>query len=159
MATSNARWTAERIEQLKSLFASRFSAREIALEIGVSRNAVIGKISRLKLNAGEKRRSAGRGEPTGRPVSQRSTMRALRAEAHCLGEGVPISASHRCSLLELTSQTCRWPVSNATDVEFLFCGNEAIEGLPYCAGHARIAYRSADRIVEPGLPDKLRQRS
>ena len=37
----------------------RLSAREIALEIGVSRNAVIGKISRLKLNSGERRRSAG----------------------------------------------------------------------------------------------------
>jgi hypothetical protein len=44
-------------------------------------------------------------------------------------------------------------------VEFWFCGNEPVEGLPYCAGHARIAYRPAPRIGAPGLADRLRQRS
>jgi GcrA cell cycle regulator len=160
MFATNPGWTAERIELLRSLYASGLSAREIALEIGVSRNAVIGKISRLKLNSGERKRSAGKGESKARPASQQSIMRALRADAHSLTEGMPIPDSHRCSLLELTNQTCRWPISNATDVEFWFCGNEPIDGLPYCAGHARIAYRSTDRIVvAPGLPDKLRQRS
>jgi len=160
MLSTNPGWTAEKVELLRSLCASGLSAREIALEIGVSRNAVIGKISRLKLNSGERRRSAGKGEPKARPPSQQSIMRALRADAHSLAEGMRIPDSHRCSLLELTNQTCRWPISNATDVEFWFCGNQPIDGLPYCAGHARIAYRSADRIVPaPGLPDKLRQRS
>jgi GcrA cell cycle regulator len=161
MLTIHSGWTAERIELLRTLFASGLSSREIALEIGVSRNAVIGKISRLKLNTGEGRRSAAKGEPkVRRPVSQRSTMRALRAEQpQSLIEGMPIPDSHRCSLLELTDQTCRWPIGNPTDAEFWFCGNEPVEGLPYCVGHARIAYRSANRIVTPGLPDKLRQQS
>jgi len=162
MLAIDAGWTAERIELLRSLFASGLSSREIALEIGVSRNAVIGKISRLKLNTGEGRRSAAKGEPkVRRPArtSQQSIMRALRADPHSSAEGVPITDSHRCSLLELTNRTCRWPISNAADVEFWFCGNEPIDGLPYWAGHARIAYRSADRILTPGLPDKLRQMS
>ena len=144
MLAINAGWTAERIELLRSLFASGFSSREIALEIGVSRNAVIGKISRLKLNTGDRRRFEGKGDPkVRRRGSQQSVVRALRAKAHSAAEGMPIPNGHRCSLLELTKETCRWPTSNATDVEFWYCGNEPVEGLPYCAGHARIAYRSA----------------
>lgn len=44
-------WTAERIEQLKALVAERLSANQIAAELGagLSRNAVIGKITRLGL--------------------------------------------------------------------------------------------------------------
>src|ERR1700744_2134306 len=42
-------WTDERIEALQFHFAAGLSCREIANEIGVSRNAVIGKISRLNL--------------------------------------------------------------------------------------------------------------
>ncbi len=42
-------WTTERVEALKIHFEAGLSCREIAAEIGVSRNAVIGKISRLSL--------------------------------------------------------------------------------------------------------------
>jgi len=42
-------WTDERVERLKNRFAAGLSCREIACDIGVSRNAVIGKLSRLNL--------------------------------------------------------------------------------------------------------------
>ena len=42
-------WTTERVEILKKGLETGLSCREIAAQIGVSRNAVIGKISRLKL--------------------------------------------------------------------------------------------------------------
>src|SRR3954467_14786246 len=42
-------WTDERIELLKQHFEAGLSCREIAADIGVSRNAVIGKLSRLNL--------------------------------------------------------------------------------------------------------------
>ena len=42
-------WTDERVERLKNRFAAGLSCREIADDIGVSRNAVIGKLSRLNL--------------------------------------------------------------------------------------------------------------
>ena len=37
---------------------------------------------------------------------------------------------------------CRWPISSPGAKDFGFCGNEPVKGLPYCLGHARIAYRS-----------------
>src|ERR1700682_915736 len=42
-------WTTERIERLKNRFEAGLSCRQIADDIGVSRNAVIGKLSRLSL--------------------------------------------------------------------------------------------------------------
>ena len=36
-----------------------------------------------------------------------------------------------------------WPRRQA--LQFCFCGNEPVKGLPYCPGHARIAYRSVGR--------------
>src|ERR1017187_9660513 len=49
MRANEPTWTTERIELLKSRFAAGLSCREIAGDIGVSRNAVIGKLSRLNL--------------------------------------------------------------------------------------------------------------
>ena len=56
-------WTNDRIEALKIHFAAGLSCREIANEIGVSRNAVIGKISRLNLIARQGRACAQEGGP------------------------------------------------------------------------------------------------
>ena len=43
-------WTAERIEQLRNFVVSGLTCSQIAAEIGVTRNAVIGKIHRLGLS-------------------------------------------------------------------------------------------------------------
>ena len=48
-------------------------------------------------------------------------------------------------MLELSQGKCRWPISNPGAEDFCFCGNEPVKGLPYCLGHARIAYRSVGR--------------
>src|ERR1700680_865864 len=47
MLANEPTWTAERIELLKNRFEAGLSCRQIADDIGVSRNAVIGKLSRL----------------------------------------------------------------------------------------------------------------
>ena len=64
MPANEPTWTAERVELLKSRFAAGLSCREIAGDIGVSRNAVIGKLSRLNLTRekGGETRAAARNE-------------------------------------------------------------------------------------------------
>jgi hypothetical protein len=37
------------------------------------------------------------------------------------------------------------PENQPGAVDFWFCGNKPVEGLPYCEGHARIAYQPASR--------------
>jgi GcrA cell cycle regulator len=141
-------WTTDRVEQLKAHFAAGLSCREIAVEIGVSRNAVIGKLSRLGLTR-EKSNSEPRAqkpakERRGRPVPrlQYDMLRAVYDEAP-VTNGTVVS-EHRCSLFELSKERCRWPVSAEAEA-FAFCGNTPLGGLPYCAGHTRLAYKSFAR--------------
>jgi GcrA cell cycle regulator len=145
-------WTAERLELLKSRFEAGLSCRQIADDIGVSRNAVIGKLNRLNLTRednSEARRPAQKDGAKGRrrrsvPRDQYQILKALYAEAEPIADE-PIHNGHCCSLLELSEQRCRWPISTPGAVDFCFCGNTPVAGLPYCAGHARLAYRPGSR--------------
>jgi GcrA cell cycle regulator len=150
-------WTEQRVELLKSRFEAGLSCREIAADIGVSRNAVIGKLSRLNLrrekNGDERRpalKKAAREPIRGRrlkaaPNLQCEMLHALYAEPQYLDDYAPIHSEHCCSLLELSEEKCRWPISTPGADDFCFCGNTPVEGLPYCAGHTRLAYRPGSR--------------
>src|SRR5689334_24678284 len=60
-------WTDERVELLRKLWSEGLSASQIAAQLGgVSRNAVIGKVHRLKLS--------GRGRATASPARQKKTV-------------------------------------------------------------------------------------
>ena len=50
MLAPRATWSSERIELLKRCFHAGLSCSQIAREIGVTRNAVIGKMNRLGLS-------------------------------------------------------------------------------------------------------------
>jgi GcrA cell cycle regulator len=149
-------WNSERVELLKSHFAAGLSCREIANAIGVSRNAVIGKLSRLNLTREKKikTRRVGENDNTTRkrarsvPRMQYQMLRNLYADAQAPAEK-EIESEHRCSLLELSKEKCRWPISTPGLADFSFCGNRPLDGLPYCAGHTRLAYRppSGQRFV------------
>ena len=148
-------WTDERVELLKRRFEAGLSCRQIADDIGVSRNAVIGKLSRLNLtreDSGEARRpmrkAAAKGQRPGQcQVLPRTTLPRLRYQVllapytEPAADHEPIHNGRCCSLLELSDERCRWPISIPGADDFCFCGNTPVEGLPYCAGHARLAYR------------------
>jgi GcrA cell cycle regulator len=142
-------WTTERIELLKSHFAAGLSCREIANEIGVSRNAVIGKLSRLSLTREKtlkvRRDDAGKRRPKSVPRLQYRMLRKLFAEAPPAEDGQAIHGERHCSLLELSEERCRWPISSPGEKDFCFCGNRPLEGVPYCPGHARLAYQPGSR--------------
>ena len=146
-------WTEERLELLKSRFAEGLTCREIADDIGVSRNAVIGKLSRLNLTrekSGDLPRPARKDAPKGRrrgsvPRLQYRILQAVYAEPLAPADGGPIANGHSCSLLELSEERCRWPISTPGAEDFCFCGNTPVEGLPYCPGHSRLAYRPGSR--------------
>jgi GcrA cell cycle regulator len=152
MLANERTWTAERVELLKSRFEAGLSCREIAGEIGVSRNAVIGKLSRLSLvseKSGEAppstRKDAARGRRKSVPRLQHQMLEAIYGEPQPAADDAPIHNGHCCSLLELTVERCRWPIGIPGDKDFCFCGNMPIEGLPYCPGHSRLAYRPSSR--------------
>jgi GcrA cell cycle regulator len=157
-STITATWNPERVAQLRNFVGAGLTCSQIAAEIGVTRNAVIGKIHRLGLGPGRPAAAPGRVCPprTRRPrlPSQRQMLRLISADAPRATDGaaleaVPVDSAQHCSLLELAQGKCRWPVGdpggNSGATDFVFCGNEAVAGFSYCAGHARMAYRSSDR--------------
>jgi GcrA cell cycle regulator len=148
MAAKEPTWTTERIELLKIHFEAGLSCRGIANEIGVSRNAVIGKLSRLNLTRDKKievrRDGPKRSRPRSVPRLQYRMLRQLFAEVPAAEEQTIHSEQH-CSLLELSETRCRWPISSPGEKDFCFCGNSPLNGLPYCAGHSRLAYQPGSR--------------
>src|SRR5258708_39798329 len=111
-------WTTERLELLKSRFEAGLSCRQIACEIGVSRNAVIGKLSRLNLTRdGEvrpparKRAAKGQRAKTG-PRQQYQLLKALYGEPQPAADEEPIHNGHGGSLLWFNERRCRMRISS-----------------------------------------------
>ncbi|QOZ26254.1 GcrA family cell cycle regulator [Bradyrhizobium sp. CCBAU 51753] len=141
-------WTPERIDQLKSYFAAGLSCRDIAVNIGVSRNAVIGKLSRLNLTRTSPEERRARRKRSSHPA-QKSTAKQPFQIRHAVydqePDDAPIVSANHCSLLELSEQHCRWPISTPGAEDFCFCGNTPLGGMPYCSGHYRLAYQVGSR--------------
>lgn len=164
-------WTDERVELLKKLWSEGLSASQIAAQLGgVSRNAVIGKVHRLKLSSRgrstpaparpKKAAPAPAGQakimtkpaPTPRPVTTSIGATALQAQFDAEPferpvmrplNNVVVPISRRLQLIQLNERTCKWPNGDPLSEEFHFCGNEAGESGPYCTYHARIAFQPA----------------
>jgi GcrA cell cycle regulator len=161
-------WTDERVELLRKLWSDGLSASQIAAQLGgVSRNAVIGKVHRMKLSS--------RGRATAAPARQKKTTHAvsaakaaprpaatMRSMPASIGatalqfdvepiarhvmrpvENVVVPISRRLQLIQLNERTCKWPNGDPLSEDFNFCGNDAAETGPYCAYHARIAFQPA----------------
>jgi GcrA cell cycle regulator len=152
-------WTDERVESLKKMWSDGLSASQIAGELGgITRNAVIGKVHRLGLSGRAKSPSAAAPRPrkarshTHLLRVSRPSIRGNTALAHALefdAEPEPerldnvIPLGQRRTILELTEQTCRWPIGDPGSAEFFFCGGQTVSGLPYCSFHSRVAYQPA----------------
>lgn len=83
-------WTEERVELLKKLWLEGLSASQIAgvLGEGVTRNAVIGKVHRLKLSGRAKPASAApRVRATPRPTPRRMTPSPVAPRPSSIGAG------------------------------------------------------------------------
>lgn len=162
-------WTDERVELLKKLWAEGLSASQIAAQLGgVSRNAVIGKVHRLKLSgrgrttaASTRQKKASSAPAAAKPVRAASPVRsaaptigatALQVQFDAepvarqqlrSSDNVVVPISRRLDLTQLTERTCKWPNGDPLSEDFHFCGNEAGETGPYCAYHARLAFQPA----------------
>jgi len=160
-------WTDERVEALRKLWAEGLSASQIAAQLGgVSRNAVIGKVHRLKLSSrGRATAAPARQKKPSQPASAKPQPRPSapqRPVSHSVGANalqtqfdaqpvrhvvrpvdnvVPIS--QRLQLVQLNERTCKWPNGDPLADDFHFCGNESLDNGPYCRFHARIAFQPA----------------
>lgn len=162
------RWAPDRDAVLLQLWADGKSASEIALQMGdgVTRNAVIGRVHRLKKKAAmplersapirvtsprvaPPRRAGNAGQPRITGIRKRAERRATEAERQETAPDarsqqilkselwLPLPGSTPKSLMAIDRDECRWPLGDPLTAEFAFCGCPAVEGSSYCAPHRR----------------------
>lgn len=164
-------WTDDRVELLSKFWQEGRSASQIAAELGlgVTRNAVIGKVHRLGL--------AGRPKPAVAAQSRAKPKQIVRPAVEARIEPnydspvtvLPISVpsyatpsqvgisevvipfSERVTIMDLRESSCRWPMGDPMNPEFRFCGaRTGAAGGPYCVAHSRMAFQPA--------PERRRER-
>lgn len=131
-------WTEQRVAQLKILHAEGLSGSEIAAALGgVSRNAVIGKIHRLRLATRGKttRPSRVRKKRPPRPVPDSFAPTWQPAPLFIPAANLP---PLRLAILELQPDECRFPVTDETP--FLFCGHPQTHDSSYCFHHHKLTH-------------------
>ena len=153
-------WTPEREEKLKSLWKKGHSGSEIAAILGnTTRNAVIGKAHRLKLQARSiSRKSTQKENPEKSNISEVKNQkpgRKARFKALLLDKN--FEAENPTKLENLTDKHCRWPLGEKMEPASLFCGRESMEKFPYCKLHLLYAFqpknaKEEDLITEEDIP-------
>lgn len=158
-------WTDERVERLKKLWADGLSASQIASDLGgVSRNAVVGKVHRLRLS-GRGRTSSAPARPKKIPYAgaerRKNSYNGGSSENRTEGMGLKpqvevkvvarvdvrtaenniVPISRNLKLVELSDSTCKWPNGDPQSEDFCFCGNDSGDSEPYCNYHSRLAYQ------------------
>jgi GcrA cell cycle regulator len=146
-------WTEERVELLKRLWLEGLSAGQIAgvLGEGVTRNAVIGKVTRLKL-AKRKNPTAFIRPPANKPHGNKGAPkaaaivhRAITRVPDPIPEFIPedgVDVTHLLGIMELRAHTCRWYHGDPRHPDTGFCGRHTRDGSPYCNEHHHRAYHS-----------------
>lgn len=146
-------WTEERVELLKALWTKGSSASEIAAELGggISRNAVLGKVDRLKLAKRGRRQPRPRESKPGARLRFRSANRIIYIQGLAGPKRVPPTplpaeeiSKNPVNFMGLTNKNCHWPIND--NPPFIFCGDAAIEGQPYCAHHYRIGHQPVRQV-------------
>lgn len=137
-------WTPELTERLVALTKAGYSGSVIAAELGVTRNSVIGKISRLGMQLGNCRNGNGQIR-TGRPqkpvLTSFNKYRNRKAKSKPEFEKAPIPPPNvedipRKTFAELSENDCRFPVNDPRLPGFGFCALPRIPGSAYCPAHA-----------------------
>lgn len=119
-------WNAERVETLLRMWDEGYTSSQIANELGhgVTRNAVIGKAHRLKL---QKWRALRKRPPIKRVFVPREAKKMLPSKPVLQPAPEPIT------------YPCMYPVGDDARADNYFCGAPRTQG-SYCAEHARITH-------------------
>jgi GcrA cell cycle regulator len=133
-------WSDDQFQTLKGLIDQGLSARQIGNELGVSRNAVIGKVHRggltfFRAQGPEKNMPRKR---QGRTRRYQAPEPNPRARPPSLPAPAPESFADPVTFADLREIHCRWPVNH-----MIYCGADRLPGSSYCARHSWIAHHGS----------------
>ncbi|MBR1601587.1 MAG: global cell cycle regulator GcrA-like protein [Alphaproteobacteria bacterium] len=150
-------WTNESVEELRRLWDKGLTASEIAKKLGVTKNAIVGKVHRLCLKARpspiktkEEEVELKHSESVQEEIVfvETEVVEETQIEDSVkekIEEDLSIDSKGRVGLVDLDSHTCRWPLGDPRDDDFGFCGKKVRAGQTYCDEHSSIAYVKANR--------------
>lgn len=169
-------WLDEQVDELKQRWAAKESARQIAAAIGMSRNAILGKIHRLGLSERVNRKPVHRVEHVGARrnggaikaamAAQRAREQGIAARANqspltnvMIARARAMGELPACEAVDLPQETISRPPVALLDLEqqhcrwpiekdgtTMFCGADKRTSA-YCEGHANLAYRTRRDVV------------
>jgi hypothetical protein len=160
MATTAPVWTETEDRRLIELWRERNSFAEMAREFpGRSRNACIGRLTRLRKKLGVEVIAMGR-DNDAVPVKKKRIRKAnfaVRSPAETIAQPTPAkivpvpAAARQLTLLELGPTDCRFIVSGSYTRHHLYCAADASANVDqfgnncYCTYHRRLMRSSAPR--------------
>lgn len=154
-------WTPEKIQLLQEQWEAGLSITQIGKNLGMTRNAVVGKAHRMGLNKrpspilrGENSAlSAPRLAPQA-PRKKLADAAPKTAQARSEKPAAPsgpsrnglaqVAAALSAAIPVSKTATCKWPIGDPRKPDFHFCEAPALEGKPYCAQHCALAFTGWD---------------
>lgn len=164
-------WEGERLERLKTLADGTRTGDELATIFGVSRSAIAGimsrkgkalgmrmtdnpanrktprtvePISRGKLGPG-KRGNGGNTDVAIRARIKGAELKKAGAAAKDQRERIEAAGFEGIPFMEISSQTCKYPLGPLIEPAKEFCGETPRIGSPYCEYHSAICYQPLAR--------------
>ena len=129
------KWTDELVTKLIDLHVNKgYSTMAIAQELGFTKNAIIGKIYRLKL------------------LQENNEVAPQKQEEQPMevAESLPHKEKGTYKLEEISNNMCVWPYG---DHDFTFCGEPTVYSKPYCKDHLDLVYLSVKRAMKKRSAD------
>jgi GcrA cell cycle regulator len=148
-------WTLPILDRFRSLLSEELSfgqaATKLNAEFGTvfTRSACIGKAFREGIRiADSRRRSPDQGWRKPAVKTKRASPTRPATIPATPESDLMIPHEQRKQFMDLEPADCRYPVGHVGEPGFFFCGGQVVDGLCYCAAHARVCY-------EPARPRKL----
>lgn len=147
----NFEWTDQSLARVEALLCKKYSAREIAADIGdISTASVISKIHRTP-----HLKDIWSGRKIGRKIHRTVFEAALTTVQPVVDMAEYEATRKNLTCLQIGRRQCRWATNDAAIGEdHLFCGHDTSEGSSWCDHHRLIAYgrgteseRSATRMA------------
>jgi GcrA cell cycle regulator len=136
-------WTDEKVETLKRLHFNDYSFSEIANVLGMTRNACIGKASRLGLSKPSAPVFRNKPEPSKAkaktPQSPKHRPQPQPIERMFPEPQPAVGRPGGVTILDLEQGMCRWPIGEVGEESFRFCGDAALDSKSYCNAHFRLS--------------------